>query len=140
METPSAASSAGLETEAAYLHRAIFRAEISPRLARKYAQAHEYVQPKGPAEEFATIEKMVALGLDAEAVEMALRRKGRTHALAQKMKILVYLAEAETEHYGRFINERPSFTAAGIGLFYHGLRTVYKALKGRAIRSRYDLA
>lgn len=128
-----------LAREASYLHRSLFKSEISRDLTEKYIKAHAFVKPSGTDSQFQTIRMVIDFNLDAEAVELALRKKGAQHPLLQKMKILTHLAECDSRYYSLFINEEPSFLIAVSLMAYHALRTVYKLLKGKITALRYGL-
>ncbi len=128
-----------LSREAYYFHRSLFKSEISKELADKYIKAHDFVKPSGTDSQFQTIRMVIDLNLDAEAVELALRKKNSQHPLLQKIKILTYLAECNSQYYDLFINEEPSLFKAVAVLTYHVLRTAYKLLKGNIVKLRYGL-
>ena len=77
------------------------------------------------------MQRIVEEGADIEALEFALRTRWPNNILCQKLKLLIYIAEAFPEYYLDFVNEEPRRFEGFFSLALHGLRTVYKGLKGR---------
>lgn len=129
-----------LRREALALHRALFAAEASPALIGHYVQAHQFVRLAGSGAQLATVRQVIDHGLDAEAVELALRHRQPRHPLRQKLQILTYLVESDCRYYRLFVNDRPSFGRALLLLAAHLLRSAGKMVKGRILVWRHALA
>lgn len=125
--------------EAQFLHRLLFGTEAPPELTEHYAQAHQFIRLSGSDQHFMTVRTVIDLGLDAEAVELALRSRPGRHPLRQKMHILTYLAEADCRYYHLFINDTPSFAKALLILAAQVVRTAGKLVKGKLLVWRYAL-
>ena len=128
-----------LRSEARYLHRLLFKSEIVNEMTDSYVLAHEFIKPSGSNEQLRTVQLVIDNGLDAEAVELALRKSHPRHPLRQKMQILTYLAEADQLHYSFFINTDNSFVKAILSLTGQIFRTIGKLLLGKLLVWRYNL-
>lgn len=144
MSSPDASTGPGaqerLRQEARALHRLLFGAEAPPELTAHYTQAHDFVKLSGCGEHLTTVRKVIDLGLDAEAVELALRNRQPRHPLRQKIQILTYLAETDSRYYHLFINDKSSFCTALLVLAGQLFRTAGKLIKGKLLVWRYSLA
>ena len=129
-----------LRQEARLLYRQLFSTEPTAEVVAQYCQAHASIKLTEQRELMQTVRTVVDLGLDAEAVELALRGRHPRHPLRQKMLILTYLAEAETRNYPLFVNTRASLLLALMRLAGHLLRSVGKLVKGRLLIWRHTLA
>ena len=76
------------------------------------------------------VENIVKRGLDAEAIELAMRLTHRSSALTRKIQILFYLVEVRSAYYGDFVNQRPGLWRAVVPLLA-SLQTAWKGAKGR---------
>lgn len=119
-----------LRREAAALHRAVFGEDIPSEIADRYVEAHSVVGAGIVGEGSAWTARLAEKGVDLEAIEIVLRRRQPNHVLCQKFKLLIYVAEAFPRYYTEFINERRRPVQAWTSLFMHGLRTVFKYVKG----------
>jgi hypothetical protein len=123
--------SATLKAEGDWLHRSIFGGPIPAALSRRYIEAHHFYLTAPDALQVHWLAEAVRLGMDAEALEMALRFSNKEHLLVRKIKILVHIAEAFDGYRCRFINEQPQRIKAFTLFACHGARTVWKFCKGR---------
>lgn len=120
--------------EAAALHRAAFDREVPEEVARRYAAAHRAL-PRITEAERAWMKRALDAEADLEALEVAARPD---HVLCRKFKALLYVAEASPEYYADFVNEEPRRVQAFLSLMGHGVRTLFKRLKGRALLRRLE--
>ena len=95
--------------------------------------AHNYYLKDIPEKDELWMKKVLQLGLDIEALEIALELMNKKHILVRKIKILIYLCESFHPYYDRFINERVQRRKAFILLTFHVFRSVYKLIKGLAL-------
>ena len=104
-----------LENECRHLHFCLFIREAPEKLVREYVRAHAELATLRdiPAEEDATLRKIVRKRLNAAAIEPWLRRKGSRHALTRKLMLVAYLAESGGGH-AEFLHA-PTGRAAGWG-------------------------
>jgi hypothetical protein len=124
-----------LGREAEYLHALFFRRELPGEVRVRYVAANEMCCPVPDP----VTQRVVALRLDAEAVELALRiRKVRTE-LSTKIRILFYLLEVRSAYFGYFIGDGESWPRAWAGIAAAGLRSAAKYLKGEYLVRRYGL-
>jgi hypothetical protein len=119
-----------LVAEAAALHRALFDRELPEEIGRHYAAAHPHALTKVTEAERHWMARALQARSDLEALEVAVRLLRPDHILTRKMKLLVYLAEASPDCYDRFVNEEPCRAGACVALVWHGMRTLFKFLKG----------
>ena len=98
--TTTADDDAFLKKECRHLYSCFFKRMAPERLVRDYVRAHMELASlrECPAEEAATLEKIVEKGLNAAAIEPWLRRKGNRHALTRKLMLIAYLAESGGGH------------------------------------------
>ncbi len=123
--------------EAATLHRAAFDREVPEEVARRYAAAHRALSRITDAER-AWMKRALDEDLDLEALEAAARRDRPDHVLCRKFKALLYVAEASPEYYADFVSDEPRRFQAFLSLMGHGVRTLFKRLKGRALLRRLE--
>jgi len=126
-----------LRAEANHLHRALFGGDAPEEVREQYASALQ----AAPLAEVprCDLSRLIARGLDLEALELALRRRTRVNALSQRFQVLCYLAEARPEYYSRFVNESPRFLVGWLALGLHAVRSVYKLIKGRCLLRIHDV-
>ena len=122
---------AHLRAEGELLHYSIFGSRIPEPVLQKYIEAHDYYLTSADESELNWMAKVVRLGLDVEALEIALRLSNKCHLLVRKVKILVHITEAFDAYRPRFVNETPRRVRAIFTLTFHGLRTLWKFLKGK---------
>jgi hypothetical protein len=133
-----ASDEAALRAEALYLGAFLFD-HVSGAVADHYVRAHAEVFSDGESRAV-DVRRIVERGLDAEAIELALRLRDPKNALTQKMQILVYLAEARREYYDAFVLERATPLRAFLRLAVGTLRSLCKWAKGRWLVGRHDVA
>jgi hypothetical protein len=130
-----AESTVELESEARHLHRAFFRNDPPAEVVGRYVAANAaHGEPSG-----GLVERVVALRLDAEAVELALRLRQGPTALTRKIQILFYLLEVRPEYFGFFVGEAEGQGRAAWGVLLSLLRTAGKYLKGAYLVRRHGL-
>jgi len=122
--------------EARYLYACLFRAPLDAVVVARYeAVGHASACPT-------LVSKVVARRLDAEAVEFALRRRGKGGDLTRRMQILCYLVEVRRDYLDEFVNlESPagSVRAAWAALLMATVRSAWKLLKGEYLVRRHGL-
>jgi len=122
---------AQLRREASAIHRAAFGRDVSEEVAQRYAEAHQGALLRVDITESTWMQRALEEGADLEAFEVVLRSREPDHVLCHKFNLLIYIAEAFPDHYVDFVNEEPRRSEGFYSLAFHGLRTVYKYLKGR---------
>lgn len=132
--TPSAAE------EARHLHACLFRAPLDAVVVARYEAAQ---QQMGLAASSLTA-AVVTRRLDAEAVEFALRRRGKGADLTRRLQILCYLVEVRRDYLAEFVNlgspaNPGSVRSAWAALLAATLRSGWKRLKGEYLVRRYEL-
>lgn len=124
-----------LPKEARHLHRAFFAGDPPAEVVDRYVAANAVCCPGSSK----LMNKIVALELDAEAIELALRlRKGPT-VLTKKIRILFYLLEVRSEYYGFFVGDQESRPGAALRLAGSIFETAGKYLKGAYLVRRHGL-
>lgn len=103
----------------------------------RYEAAHRELFPNEPSPPWLT--RVVELRLDAEAIEFALRRRGRGAELTRKLQICSYLAEARAAYLDRFVNFKPSRARAWLALGGATAGALWKFLKGEYAIRRHGL-
>jgi hypothetical protein len=128
-----------LRREAHYLHEVLFGLPLPEALEEHYVKAHAHVFSDISSRRWVNLQCIVDQRLDAEAIELVLRRRSPRNLLTQKLQMLSYLAEARREYYAWFILEesRPvwAFLRMGLATF----RTAWKLLKGLYLVRRYHV-
>ena len=127
-----------LRAEGEHLHSSIFGSRIPDPVLQKYVEAHQYYLTSPEESELTWMAEVIRLGLDVEALEIALRFSDKCHLLVRKVKILVHITEAFDAYRPRFVNEHPQRLRAIVILAFHGLRTVWKFLKGKFLLWRLN--
>ncbi len=126
-----------LADEARALHAALFGCAPDAATIARYEAAH--AQLFANEAESQAVRAIVERGLDAEAIEFALRRRGRGRELTRKLRILSYLAEARAAYFERFVNPEASRLRAWRHLAGALLRTPWKLAKGEYAIRRHGL-
>jgi len=129
---------AHLRTEGELLHDSIFGSPIPEPVLQKYVEAHNYYLISPDKSELIWMSKVIQLGFDLEALEIALRFSNRYHLLVRKTKILIYITEAFDAYRPYFVNENSQRLGAMVTLTFHGLRTTWKFLKGKFLLWRLN--
>lgn len=121
--------------EARYLGARLFNRALDEQTVERYREACRLL-PASPAEE-SCLRKVVALELDPEAVEFALRRRGSQ--LTKRIQILAYLLEFRGDCFELFVNTDMRRGAAFAQLGLSGLRTALKFSRGQYLVRRHGL-
>jgi hypothetical protein len=125
----------GLAQEATHLHRVFFRKDPPSVLLERYVAAHDaWSETPG-----SLVERVVSLGLDAEAVEFAVRIRSGPNALTRKIRILFYLLEPRPEYLGWFIGDGETWPCAVGGIIRSLLHSAVKYIKGEYLLRRHGL-
>jgi hypothetical protein len=124
------------ESEARYLHRELFGSEPEQIIVSRYA---EFIQTLGANQSCSTTKMVMEKQLDAEAVCMFLTRWQPNHPLQQRFHGLCYLCEVRSPYVGCFYGQRRNLVPALLTLIGHGIRSIWKFLKGWRLVRQYDL-
>jgi len=124
-----------LAAEALYLHQGLFGRAPEPVVIERYAAAHRKLFAGAGSD---LIARMAARGLDVEAVEFALRRRGRGE-LTRKIQILCYLVEVRSSYQRYFVALNPSRVRAARELAAAAVRSAWKLAKGEYLVRRHGL-
>jgi hypothetical protein len=122
---------AQLRREASALHRVAFNRDVPDEVTQRYAEAHHVAFSRVDVTDSEWMQRALEEGTDLEALEVALRSRQPDHVLCHKFKLLIYIAEAFPQYYVDFVNEEQRRFQGFYSLALHGLRAVYKYLKGR---------
>jgi hypothetical protein len=125
-----------LAEEARYLHAALFPRPAEATVVERYIQAHRLLFADAAASPL--VSRIVEEQLDAEAIEYALRLRGRGRELTRKMQILCYLTEPLAAYQDEFVN-RKQRSAAVFTLARSALRAAWKRVKGELLVRRHGL-
>jgi hypothetical protein len=128
-----------LSEEARYFHLALFQSEPEPEVVERYVSANQFCFPAIDPKAYQTVATILSHHLDLEAVEVALRLRGRGTILTKKIQILLYLLEVRSRYYDCFINQRPQFRRASIAVLLSLSTTAWKLVKGSFLIWRYGL-
>jgi hypothetical protein len=128
-----------LEHEASQLFSAIFPCDDHRDIAHQYCAAHDHLFKSSPPAELRTVSLVVQKQLDAEAVELFLRRRRPTHLLSMKLHALIYITELSTRHCDLFVNRTPSRFLAVLDLIWAVAKWPIALAKGAYLAWRYDL-
>lgn len=128
-----------LREEAEYFHSLIFGKPIPPLVAERYVRLHEVCFSSVDGAERRTVERLVALRLDAEAVECVFRLRRRKHLLTQKLHALLYLVEVRREYYFWFFNEKDALVTGKLRLMQAVLSAAIQTVRGMMLIRRYAL-
>ena len=124
-----------LAEEARHLHACLFRTPLEAIAIARYEAANRELGVAASA----VVTKVVARRLDAEAVELALRRRGSGGDLARRMQILCYLVEVRRDYLSEFINLESARGRAWAALAGAVLRSAWKRVKGEYLVRRHGL-
>lgn len=129
-----------LAREAVYLHAVFFRRQIPEAVIARYVAANRLCFPELEVADREMMQTIVDRGLDAEAIELAMRLARRSSVLTRKIQILFYLVEVRSAYYGDFVNQRPGLGRALAPLLRASLQAVWKGAKGRYLVWQYGFA
>jgi hypothetical protein len=126
-----------LAEEALYLHRSLFGETPDPVTIERYAAAHRKLFPNDAGSPL--LARIVSRGLDVEAVEFALRRRGAGGELTRKIQILSYLVEVRARYQHCFVSIEPGRAKAVVELAAAVIRSSWKFVKGEYLVRRHGL-
>jgi hypothetical protein len=117
---------------------ACFVAATAPSadLIATYTAAREHVLPGGDP----LVSRLVELGSDLSAAELALRRRNPANALTTSALLMLSLAEARPEYFSLFVEEQPSRLRAWTRLAVAIPRFLYQWCKGTILLWRHEHA
>ena len=124
-----------LGAEAEVFHRILFGRAAPAEVRRQYTAA----LAAHPISDPLPIEKLIADGVDLEAVELVLRRKNPFNPLTARFRALCYVVEARPEYFDRFIAERRRFVCGALALAFHAARSMVKSIKGGFLLRKYGI-
>jgi hypothetical protein len=125
-----------LADEARFLHDSLFSRPLDEKIVERYQAAHGALFPK---ESPPAVARIVALRLDVEAVEFALRRRHACPELTRKIQILSYLVEVRAEYQDDFIATKRAPVRALLVLSSRILESGWKLAKGECLVRYYGL-
>jgi len=125
-----------LAHEARFLHASLFSRPLDEKIVERYEAAHHALFPNGTP---GAVARIVALRLDVEAVEFALRRRHACPELTRKIQILSYLVEVRAEYQDDFISVRREPVRAILVLSWRILGAGWKLIKGECLVRIYGL-
>ncbi len=126
-----------LADEARYLHRALFAQPIGEETMARYIDAHAQLFPETAPS--ALLRTILTHHLDAEAVELALRRRTPANPLTRKFQILCYLTETLPAYRANFYNDRSPIGHAIVPLLSALVHSAWKSVKGIWLVKRHGL-
>ncbi len=125
-----------LADEARFLHDSLFSKPLDEKIVERYQAAHRSLFPN---ESPGTVARIVALGLDVEAVEFALRRRHACPELTRKIQILSYLVEVRAAYQNDFIARKREPVRAILVLLWRIPSAAWKLVKGECLVRFYGL-
>jgi hypothetical protein len=126
-----------LAKEARYFHACLFHRPADDATIERYAAAHrQWFADDAPSP---LIARILSHSLDAEAVEFALRRRGRGRELTRKLRIVCYVVEARAAYMNEFVNLRASRPRAWGALTAATVAALWKACQGEYTVRRHGL-
>ena len=129
-------SESTLADEARFFHASLFSRPLDEKIVERYEAAHNALFPN---ETPGAVARIVALRLDVEAVEFALRRRHACPELTRKIQILSYLIEVRAEYQDDFISARREPVRAILVLSWRILGAGWKLIKGECLVRIYGL-
>ena len=101
----------------------------------RYIAANTLIYPESSL----LMERVVSRGLDAEAVELALRLRRGPTVLTRKIQILFYLLEVRSAYHSFFFGGAESRPRAFLGLANAVFKTGMKYVKGAYLLRKHGL-
>lgn len=126
-----------LAEEARYLHDALFRVPLDASIVQRYEAAHRELFPDEA--QSLPVARLISRRLDVEAIEFALRRRGRGAQLTRKIQVLCYLVEVRAAYQAQFVASKPERLKAAVSLLAAVLRTAWKCGKGEYLVRRHGM-
>jgi hypothetical protein len=116
--------------EAEKIFSSIFNSPPPPLLKERYLEAAQRFSKNYTATEIAECQKAIGKIGDLEALELAARHTGKLPLLVLKFRIMTYLAEGSPLSRKFYINDTDAPMTGWFSLFYGGMRTAAKLVKG----------
>jgi enoyl-CoA hydratase/carnithine racemase len=131
------AGDAFLAQEGLYLARRVFGLALPEPLVWRYVAANQALFTSevlsGQEALRRSLRRAVVEQLDVEALELALRWRGRANLVSQKVHVLSYLIESEPALAHLYLSERRRQGQAYVVLGLYVLRTAWKYARGRRL-------
>jgi len=121
---------AALERESRYIHRTFFKTDPPPEVVERYVAANRVCFPDADPGTRRLIDAILERRLDLEAIELALRLRGKGGILTRKIQILFYLIEVRSDYYGYFVNQQAAFGKALRALLLSAVKSLFQFCKG----------
>jgi hypothetical protein len=116
--------------EAEKVFNSIFKVPFPPLLKEMYVRAGEELSNSYSPSEIDDCQKAIERISDLEALELASRYLKKLPFLVLKFRIMVFLAEGWPLARKSFVNDKDTSFAGWFFIFYSGIRTVAKLIKG----------
>ncbi len=116
--------------EAEKIFNSIFKSFPPPLLKERYLKASEKFSKGFTPLEIAECQRAIEKISDLEALELASRHLKKLPLLVLKFRIMVFLAEGWPLLRKRYINDKNVSLAGLSSIFYSGIRTAGKLVKG----------
>lgn len=120
-------------------HQCFFREPPPAKLVERYILACRTCFADVEETDARLMETLVESRLDPEAVELALRLSKGRGLLTAKLQAYFYLVEVLPEYYAYFVNTKPGFGRGAAEIFWAGLKSAHKLVKGRLLAAKYGL-
>jgi hypothetical protein len=114
----------------------MFSRPLDEKTVQRYEAAHRALFP---SESPPCVTRIVALRLDVEAVEFALRRRHACPELTRKLQIISYLVEVRADYQDDFIATRRQPVRAIFAILGTIFRAGWKLIKGECLVRIYGL-
>lgn len=116
--------------EAERIYQAIFKSQIPQKIRERYFQAADILFSRFSPEENQAFDEALKKVSDLEALEVAARLRKKMPPLVFRFRLMVYLAENLPANQSVFVNSRSRRIISYFSLFFGGLRTLCKFVKG----------
>jgi hypothetical protein len=116
--------------EAEKIYYSIFKAPIPLPLKERFQRASKDLSVCYTQEEMAEYNRVLSKASDLEALELVVRHAKKLPILVMKFNLMIYLAETLPQCRNFYINRDDTLYEGWAFLFFSGLRTIVKYLKG----------
>lgn len=116
--------------EAERIYYALFKEEIPLKLKNRYHEAASRLFSSYSQDRKKECQKAFNEVKDIEALEMAARIQDKLPLLVSKFRLMIYLSETLPQNKNHFLNLQDKKLKGKIIIFFSGLRSVIKYIKG----------
>ena len=123
--------------DAQKLYKALFQSEVPRTVKDRFVMASSRLSKDFSPDEIQDYNRVLNTVSDLEALELAARYQNKIPYLVHQIQLMVRLAEAVPENRAEFVNAKDRRFRGILLMFWSGIRTVFKLLKGNCLLRKH---